>query len=104
MERVMPVLNLGLQGVALSREVMDDGKFEKDFKKCNGMSGVRTAAEAYEINIVGSPMVDEVNAKEVEEQQELMQHQLHEEDEELMLLLRHEEDEREHLLLKALVQ
>jgi hypothetical protein len=65
----MSVLNLGLQGVALSREVMDDDKFEKEFKKCNEMSGVRTAAEAYEIIIVGSPMVAEVNAEEVEEQQ-----------------------------------
>ena len=46
-ERVMSVLNLGLQGVALAREVMDE-EYEHEFKKCNGMSAVRKVAEGYE--------------------------------------------------------
>jgi hypothetical protein len=45
-ERVMSVLNLGLQGVALAWDMMDED-FEKAFKKCNGMAVVRKAAEAY---------------------------------------------------------
>jgi hypothetical protein len=40
-ERVMPVLNLGLQGVALARDELVGDTFEKDFKKCNEMGAVR---------------------------------------------------------------
>ena len=47
-ERVMSVLNLGLQGVALARDEMIEDTYEKLFKKCNGMSAVRKVAEAYE--------------------------------------------------------
>jgi len=36
-----------LQGVALSREVMDE-EFEKEFKKCNGMNAVMKVAEGFQ--------------------------------------------------------
>jgi len=45
-ERVMSVLNLGLQGVALAREEMAD-EYKKEFKKCNGMNAVRNVAKDY---------------------------------------------------------
>ena len=51
MERVISLLNLGLQGVALAREEMFE-IYEKGFKKCNNMNGVRKAATAYETNNV----------------------------------------------------
>ena len=63
-ERVMSVLNLGLQGVALTREVSSDDEMEKDIKKCSGMSGIRKAAEAYGRDVVCSPVVSEENAEE----------------------------------------
>ena len=43
-ERVMSVLNLGLQGVALAREEMIEEDYEKQMKRCNGMSVVRKVA------------------------------------------------------------
>ncbi len=43
----MSVLNLGLQGVALARDVMDE-EYEQEFKKCNGISAVRKVAKGYE--------------------------------------------------------
>ena len=43
-ERVMSVLNLGLQGVALAREEMDE-QYEKEFKKCNGMNVVNNVSK-----------------------------------------------------------
>jgi hypothetical protein len=46
-ERVMSVLNLGLQGVALAREEMVE-EYETEFKKCNGMNAVRNLAQDYE--------------------------------------------------------
>jgi hypothetical protein len=55
-ERVMSVLNLGLQGVALSREVMADESHEREFKKCNGMSAVRKVANEY----IRAPTVGDV--------------------------------------------
>ena len=43
-ERVMSVLNLGLQGVALARcEMKKD--YENIFKKCKGMKAVRNVAD-----------------------------------------------------------
>ncbi|XP_033753387.1 uncharacterized protein LOC117336839 [Pecten maximus] len=39
-ERVMSILNLGLQNVALQREVSDE-ESEKYFKRCNGMADMR---------------------------------------------------------------
>jgi hypothetical protein len=46
-ERVMSVLNFGLQGIVLAREVMDE-EYEKEFKKCNGISAVRKLAREFE--------------------------------------------------------
>jgi len=42
------VLNLGLQGVALARETMIEEDYEKQMKRCNGMSVVRKVAEIRE--------------------------------------------------------
>ena len=42
----MSVLNLGLQGVALAREEMDE-EYETEFKKCSGMNVVRLVAKEY---------------------------------------------------------
>jgi hypothetical protein len=50
-ERVMSILNLGMQGVALARQEMEE-VYEKDFKKCNGMSLVRKVAEAHDVGDV----------------------------------------------------
>jgi hypothetical protein len=47
-ERVMSVLNLGMQGVSLAIHEMAE-VYEKDFKKCNGMSLVRKVAEAHDV-------------------------------------------------------
>jgi hypothetical protein len=49
-EIVMSVLYLGLHGIALAREELENGVYETDFKKCNGMSAVRSAAKAYELS------------------------------------------------------
>jgi len=40
----MSVLNLGLQGVALAREQMIEEGYEKQMKRCNGMSVVGKVA------------------------------------------------------------
>jgi hypothetical protein len=40
-KRVMSLLNLGLQGVALAREELIEEDYEKRMKICNGMSAVR---------------------------------------------------------------
>jgi hypothetical protein len=45
-ERVMSILNLGLQGVALAREEMVK-EYETEFKKCNGMNVVWNLAQEY---------------------------------------------------------
>ncbi len=50
-ERVMSVLNLSLQGVALARQEMAE-VYENDFKKCKGMSSVRKVAEAHDVGDV----------------------------------------------------
>jgi hypothetical protein len=50
-ERVRPVLNLGLQGVSLTRQEMAE-VYEKDFRKCNGMISVRKVAEAHDVGDV----------------------------------------------------
>jgi hypothetical protein len=42
-ERIMSILNLGLQGCSLARTAMDE-KFEVTMRKCNGMSAIRRAA------------------------------------------------------------
>jgi hypothetical protein len=99
-ERVMSVLNLGLQGVALARDELVGGTFEKEFKKCNGMSAVRLAAKQHETNVVEhDPNADFYELDEEERKQEeerLMQHR-HEEEEELLLLMREEEDHNDVL-------
>ena len=58
-ERVMSVLNLGLQGIALARNEMYNDLYEQDFKKCNGMSVVRKVAKAYEGVVVEDATVIE---------------------------------------------
>ena len=97
-ERVMSVLNLGLQGVALARDELIGEDFEKDFHKCNGMGAVREVAKAYKKNVVEPAPVSELGVEGIdvigEEQREqekerlLMIQQQEEEDAELMLLLR----------------
>jgi hypothetical protein len=42
-ERIMSVLNMGLQGCSLARIAMD-AKFEVTMRKCNGMGALRRAA------------------------------------------------------------
>ena len=51
-ERVMSILHLGLQEVALARDELLEEKYAKNFKKCNGMSVVRKVAEAYNKKVV----------------------------------------------------
>jgi hypothetical protein len=108
-ERVMSVLNLGLQGVALARDELVGGTFEKEFKKCNGMSAVRLVAKQHETNIVEdvpNAEMDELSEEQRQQEEErLMQHR-HEEEEELLLLMREEENpnhvspqEEEHFIL-----
>ena len=47
-ERVMPILNIGLQGCSLSRTEMDRD-FETTMRKCNGMNAIRwTAVDSQE--------------------------------------------------------
>lgn len=43
-ERIMSVLNLGLQNCALERQCGDE-QTEKQFRKCNSMADIRSAAE-----------------------------------------------------------
>ena len=50
-ERVMSVLNLVLQGVALARQEMAED-YEKNFKKFNGMSSVMKVAPAHDVGDV----------------------------------------------------
>ena len=83
-ERIMSVLNLGLQGVALARDTMPD-EYEKDFKKCHGMTDVRNAANAYEVEL-------DPYAEDNDMLHEFL-HRQHEEEEELMSLLSREEEE-----------
>jgi hypothetical protein len=78
-ERVMSVLSLGLQRVALAREVMAKENFEDTFKKCKGMSAVRKAADAYEKEVVVESIAEEANVvceQQQEEEQEIMLQQL----------------------------
>jgi hypothetical protein len=42
-ERIMSILNIGLQGCSLARTAMDE-KFEVTMRKCNGMGAIRRAA------------------------------------------------------------
>jgi hypothetical protein len=102
----MSSLNLGLQGVALARDELIGGNFEKDFKKCNGMSAVREVAKAYKKNIaVPAPVsdldvegIDVISDERREQEKEhlLMIQQQEEEDEELMLLMRTVQDIDQH--------
>jgi hypothetical protein len=48
MERIMFVISLGMQGVALARDTTAY-VYEKDFKKCHGMTDVRKVVKAHEI-------------------------------------------------------
>ena len=102
-ERVMSVLNLGLQGVALARDELLGGNFEKDFKKCNGMGAVREVAKAYKKNIVEPTPVSELDVEGIgvignEQREQEKEHlwmipQQEAEDEELMLLMRKDIDQ-----------
>jgi len=71
----MSVLNLGLQGFALARDELSDDEMEKDFKKCNGMSGVKKAAEAYGTDAVCPHLVAKENVEDQLGQQLSMQKQ-----------------------------
>ncbi len=62
----MSVINLGLQGVALARDELVGGQFEKEFKKCNGLGAVRLVAKGHEKNIVEPTEVDALNDEERE--------------------------------------
>jgi hypothetical protein len=86
-ERVMSVLNLGLQGVALAREELGDDVYEKEFKKCNGMNDVRNVSHAYEL-------IEDPKGGERETQSQPLPNQ---QDEELNMLLQ-EEEEHQHRL------
>jgi hypothetical protein len=81
----MSVLNLGLQGVALARDTMPD-EYEKDFKKCHGMTDVMNVAKAYEVEL--DPDTDDNDMLH-----EFLHRQHEEEEEELMSLLSREEEE-----------
>jgi hypothetical protein len=59
-ERGMSVLNLGLQGVALSRREMNEDN-EKIFKKCKGVKAVRQAACDFEQPHPPTTSVEEVH-------------------------------------------
>ena len=61
MERVMSVLNLGLKAIALAREEISN-KMEKIFKKCNGMGEVWSTAKGHEREVVGPPLVFDMDA------------------------------------------
>jgi hypothetical protein len=54
----MSVLNLGLQGVALAREQMIEEGYEKQMKRCNGMSVVRKVAETHEQDVEMAPLAE----------------------------------------------
>ncbi len=73
-ERVMPVLNLGLQGVALARDEMTE-VYEKELKKFNSMSSVMKVAKEYEVTLVERIEVTEEHHPQEEEQQELCLHE-----------------------------
>jgi hypothetical protein len=55
-ERVMSVLNLGLQGCSLARTAMDC-EFEVTMRRCNGMNALRRAAEKSRAAIVAPTVV-----------------------------------------------
>jgi len=106
-ERVMSVLNLGLQDVALARDEMDNDLYEKYSKKCNGMSVARKIAEAYEGVVVDDTTVVEKNLEgcvamidqqntEADDNWLHMQQQLLEEEEKLSMLV-HTKTEDDHL-------
>ena len=65
-ERGMSVLNLGLQGVALSREVMAE-EYEQEFKKCNVMSAVRNVAKEFQKDPTVIGESEHVQTTEVDE-------------------------------------
>ena len=101
-ERVMSVLNLGLQGVALARKEMDDEEYEKEFKSCNGMSAVRKVAEKHEEVVEVAPLAEGcAEADDALHEQE--QHE-QEEDDDLLAMLQHDDDrelEEENILLQV---
>jgi hypothetical protein len=65
-ERVMSVVNLGLQGDALSRRGMDED-YKKIFKKCKGMKAVRQAACDFEQPHPPTTIVEEVHTVKARE-------------------------------------
>jgi hypothetical protein len=100
-ERVMSVLNLGLQGVALARQDMAE-VYEKDFKKCNSMSSVRKVAEAHNVGDVQhqqqQQQQEHQQQQQQQEHQQQQQHQPHpqlsplQQEAELLFLLQEEEE------------
>jgi hypothetical protein len=101
-ERVMSVLNLGLQGVALAREEMIEEVYEKQMKRCNGMSAVRKVAETHEQVVEMAPVMEgcaEGDDALLDEQRREQQ-----EDDDLLEML-HNDDERdleeENVLLRV---
>jgi hypothetical protein len=73
-ERVMSVLNLSLQGVALARQEMAE-VYENDFKKCKGMSSVRKVAEAHDVGDVAHQQQQQQQEQPHQQQQQQQQHQ-----------------------------
>jgi hypothetical protein len=56
-ERVMSVLNLGLQGVTLARCAEMEKDYEDIFKKCKRMKAVRNDADEYEKALGEQPQI-----------------------------------------------
>ena len=90
-ERVMSVLNLGLQGVALARKEMGDEEYEKEFKSCNGMSAVRKVAEKHE-EVVEVALLAKGCAEADDALQTKKQQHEQEEDDDLLAMLQHDDD------------
>ena len=86
------MLNLGLQGVALAREEMIEDDYEKQMKRCNGMSAVRKVAETHE-QVVGIAPIAE-GCAEGDDALRDGQRQEQQEDDDLLEMLRHD-DERD---------
>jgi hypothetical protein len=63
-ERIMSVLNLGLQGCSLARTAMDT-KFEVTMRRCNGMNAIRRAAISSRMALASArDMAQEASAPE----------------------------------------
>ncbi len=101
-ERVMSVLNLGLQGVALAREELIEENYEKEMKRCNGMSAVRKVAETHE-EVVEMDLVAEECAEGDDALRDVYR-QEQQEDDDFLEMLHHDDDrdlEEENVLLRV---